>query len=191
MRKLVVFAAGLLTTPILGALSAWVYFGQGRFDIAATAPVSEGEERAAVFVRERSLARRAPKGSNPGPVNEETLAEGLVHYRANCLACHGAPGLPQPAIGQGLNPPAPNLALADTQGRTDGALFWITSHGFRMTGMPGFASTHEPEDVWKMVSFVRHLPKITDAERERLRAGLPRDDEEPPAHAPAGAGGVK
>ena len=88
-----------------------------------------------------------------------------------------------PAIGQGLNPPAPNLALSDTQSRTDGQLYWITSHGFRMTGMPGFAPTHEPQDVWKMVSFVRHLPKLTDEERERLRAGLPREDEEPVAHA--------
>jgi mono/diheme cytochrome c family protein len=183
MRKLFVYVAGLLTTPVLGALVAWVYFGQGRFDIAATSSVSEREERAAVFVRERSLARRAPKVRNPIPTTAETLAGGLLHYRANCLPCHGAPGLPQPAIGQGLNPPAPNLALSDTQSRTDGQLYWITSHGFRMTGMPGFAPTHEPKDVWKMVSFVRHLPKLTDEERERLRAGLPREDEEPEAHA--------
>ncbi len=183
MRKIFVYAAGLLTTPILGALGAWVYFARGRFDIAATAPASEWEERAAIFVRERSLAWRAPNERNPTPTTAETLAGGLIHYRANCLPCHGAPGLPQPAIGQGLNPSAPNLALSDTQSRTDGQLFWITSHGFRMTGMPGFATTHEPEDVWKIVSFVRHLPRLTDSERERLRAGLAREDDEPETHA--------
>ena len=58
MRKLLIYAAGLMTAPILGALGAWVYFGQGRFDIAATSSVSESEERAAVFVREKGLTKQ-------------------------------------------------------------------------------------------------------------------------------------
>jgi hypothetical protein len=98
-------------------------------------------------------------------VNEETLAEGLVHYRANCLPCHGAPGLPQPAIGQGLNPPAPNLALADTRRAERMGSCSITSHGLR----DGHARLRANARAGGRVKMVASLApsEVEDGERER------------------------
>jgi mono/diheme cytochrome c family protein len=85
--------------------------------------------------------------------------------------CHGAPGVEESEFGQGLNPPAPDLTLPVIQKMSDGELFWIVSNGIRMTGMPAFSPTHKPEEVWKIVSFVRHLPELTDEEQKALGAG--------------------
>jgi mono/diheme cytochrome c family protein len=38
-----------------------------------------------------------------------------------------------------------------------------------MTGMPAFGATHTDEEIWHIVTFVRHLTKITDAEKEALK----------------------
>ena len=101
------------------------------------------------------------------PPSPEALRTGLAHYRGMCVTCHGAPGVDASDIGVGLNPPAPDLTLAKVQARTDGELFWLVANGIRMTGMPGFGPTHENEEIWKIVAFLRHLPEIT-AEEEKL-----------------------
>ena len=108
------------------------------------------------------------------PAGPESWNEGLDHYRENCVVCHGAPGVDAGEIGEGLNPPAPDLTLPRIQARTDGELFWIVGNGIRTTGMPAFSPTHKPEQIWKIVAFVRHLPELSDAELESLRASAQR-----------------
>ena len=73
-------------------------------------------------------------------------------------------------IGEGLNPPAPDLTLPRVQGRPDGELFWIVSNGIRTTGMPAFGPTHKPEEIWKIVSLIRPLPELTAEEQKALKA---------------------
>jgi mono/diheme cytochrome c family protein len=52
----------------------------------------------------------------------------------------------------------------------DGELFWTIRQGVRMTGMPAFAPTHSDEEIWKIVTFIRHLPHLTPEEKEKLRS---------------------
>ena len=70
----------------------------------------------------------------------------------------------------GLNPPAPDLTLPEVQTKSDGELFWIVGNGIRMTGMPAFSLTHKPDEVWKIVAFIRHLPEISADEQKVLKA---------------------
>jgi mono/diheme cytochrome c family protein len=37
--------------------------------------------------------------------------------------------------------------------------------------MPAFSPTHSPEEIWKIVAFVRHLPKLSDTEAATLKKG--------------------
>ena len=72
------------------------------------------------------------------------------------------------AIGNGLYPKPPDLRAAATQDLTDGELFYIIENGVRFTGMPAFG-TGKPDpagekQVWQLVYFIRHLPRITPAE---------------------------
>jgi plastocyanin len=58
-----------------------------------------------------------------------------------------------------MYPPVPDLASPAVQRLSDGALFAVIQHGVRWTGMPAFASTHSDDEVWRLVSFVRHVPQ--------------------------------
>jgi len=40
-------------------------------------------------------------------------------------------------------------------------LFWIIKNGVKMTGMPAFQPTHQDEQIWDIVGFVRRLPQTS------------------------------
>lgn len=181
MRFLVGFLVGIMA---VGA-GVWIYLASGAFDTAATNPVGKMERKVATFALNRSIAKRATSEKNPFQLSPEVLKEGLDHYRENCVVCHGAPGVDVSEIGQGLNPPAPELTLPRIQRRPDGELFWIVSNGIRMTGMPAFKPTHKPEEIWKVVAFVRHLEEITADEQKALKAAT---EEAEHHHEEEGAG---
>jgi len=172
-----IFAGFFLATLIVGGV-----FATGSYNVAATAAPSKLETRLAAYALNRSVARRAPATKNPMPASPETWKAGLAHYRENCVVCHGAPGVDAGEIGEGLNPPAPDLTLPRVQARPDGELFWIVGNGIRTTGMPAFSPTHKPDELWKIVAFVRHLPELTNAEQKALKEAAvgPEHHEEAP-----------
>jgi mono/diheme cytochrome c family protein len=165
------FLAGLVTGFILLAAGAVVYVLSGQFDFSANRPPTAMEKRLAGLALDRSVARRASKQTNPFASQPEITYAALGHYKEMCVFCHGAPGIDASEAGEGLNPPAPDLTVAKTQGRTDGELFWILHNGIRMTGMPAFGPTHKDEELWKLVAFLRHLPSLTAEEQKALKGG--------------------
>ena len=52
---------------------------------------------------------------------------------------------------------------------SDGELFYIIKNGVRMTGMPAWGGEGDDADNWKLVHFIRHLPKITPGEIEEMK----------------------
>jgi mono/diheme cytochrome c family protein len=162
------FLSGLLSGFVLLALAAGFVIATGVFSVGATSPPGDLERKFAAFTVNRSVARRAPRGPNSTAPTAENRAVGLAHYRSMCVTCHGAPGVDPSEIGEGLNPPAPDLTLPKVQGRTDGELFWIVQNGLRMTGMPAFGPTHREDEIWKIVAFLRHLPELTPEEEKAL-----------------------
>ena len=170
------FLAGMITALVLLLVAAAAVVVTGAFDVAATKPPGALEKRLAGVALDRAVAKRAPDRKNPFAGNPEAVSRGLGEYREMCVMCHGAPGVDASEIGEGLNPPAPDLTLAKVQARTDGELFWIVSNGIRMTGMPAFGPTHKEETIWKIVTFLRHLPELSKEEEKALSAG---HEEEP------------
>ncbi|MGH7896881.1 MAG: c-type cytochrome [Candidatus Binatia bacterium] len=53
-------------------------------------------------------------------------------------------------------------------------------NGIRFTGMPAWGSDHAEEEWsdWKLVHFIRHLPKITKAELREMERLNPKTREE-------------
>ena len=83
-------------------------------------------------------------------------------------------------MGRGFFPKAPDMRAAATQDMTDGELFYVIEHGIRFTGMPAW-STGTPDgetSSWQLVHAIRHLPRLTAAEQERMEALVPRSPEE-------------
>jgi hypothetical protein len=68
------------------------------------------------------------------------------------------------------------LAVTLLTSLTDAELFYIIEHGVRFTGMPGWSTgTPEGEEAsWHLVNFIRHLPRLTDEERDAMNALTPR-----------------
>lgn len=104
---------------------------------------------------------------NPIPLTPDVLAEGREHFADHCAQCHGNDGRGQTEMGKNLYPRAPDMTLAATQKLSDGELFAIIRNGVRLTGMPGWGG--DDADNWKLVHFVRHMPKMTKEEIEAMK----------------------
>jgi mono/diheme cytochrome c family protein len=115
---------------------------------------------------------------NPVLVNQESVRNGMAHFADHCAQCHANDGTGA-EIGKDMFPPTPDLRASATQSLGDGELFYIVEHGVRFTGMPAFGTdTLEGEESsWHLVNFIRHLPKLTEAELEEMAGMNPR----PPA----------
>lgn len=164
------FLAGFLTCLILMAVGAAAVAYTGSFDVSASRPPGALEKRLAGFALDHSVARRAPAVANPQGKSPDAVRGGMAHYKEMCVFCHGAPGVDASEIGEGLNPPAPDLTLPRVQARSDGELFWIVQNGIRMSGMPSFGATHKDRQIWELVAFLRHLPELTPEEEKALAA---------------------
>ena len=163
------FIIGVIFGILLVALGGAAIVVTGAFNTAATVPPGRLEKQIAAYALDRSVSKRAREVKNPFPASAEVLREGLEEYRENCLVCHGAPGVDSGAIGVGLNPPPPDLTIPTVQARTDAQLHWLTSQGIRLTGMPAFGPTHSDEEIWKIVTFLRHLEALTPEEERFLK----------------------
>jgi mono/diheme cytochrome c family protein len=119
--------------------------------------------------RLRALAttREARRLTNPLQGTALELAEGRDHFADHCALCHGNTGDGKTAINEGLYPPAPDLRAEDTQALSDGELFDIIRNGVRFTGMPGWGGGED--ENWKLVLFIRHLPRLSPEEVKLMR----------------------
>ncbi len=129
-------------------------------------------------VRNVSLAAGASNLKNSLPDTPENIHEGLEHFADHCSFCHANDGSGDSEIGRNLYPKPPDLRQSPTQHLSDGSIYSIIANGVRLTGMP--ASDHDPDDNWRLVLFVRHLPNLTPAEKaemERLNPSSEHDEE--------------
>ena len=124
--------------------------------------------------RHLAIPHNARLAENPILDSADVQREARLHFADHCAICHANDGSGDTPIGSGLYPKPPDLRLASTQNLSDGELFWIIENGVRFTGMPAFSNGenhvnnggHAGElDSWKLVHFIRHLPRLTASER--------------------------
>jgi mono/diheme cytochrome c family protein len=166
------FLFGVLV-GIIGVFVAGYFIAMsGNISVAATnrGGINDKIDSFLNAVSDRSIEKHASKKTNPFAKDPAAAATGLLHYKENCLSCHGAKDIDGEELSKGLNPAPPMLDMKDIQNRSDGELFWIISNGIRATGMPAFSPTRKEDEIWKIVSFVRRLPKLTDEEVAKLKA---------------------
>ena len=130
----------------------------------------------------RALALPADAKSKTNPVQNapEVLAEARAHWADHCFTCHANDGSGETAQGRQMYPPAPDMRLPATQNLTDGELFYIIQNGIRLSGMPawGSGSARDEEDSWKLVHFIRHLPRLTTEEKKQMEKLNPKSPDE-------------
>jgi mono/diheme cytochrome c family protein len=131
-------------------------------------------------VRGMAIRTRVRGVSDPVPVTDATIMEGMEHFADHCAVCHANDGSGNTEMGRGLYPRAPDMRLPATQNLSDAELFYIIENGVRLTGMPGWSTgTKEGEtSSWHLVHFIRHLPKLTAAEVEHMEELNPKSPQE-------------
>ncbi len=162
------FVLGLVLGFVLTVGVPLLLLTMGTFNVAATEEPGAVEMKIVPWLRDRSIHKRAAEQSNPFAQGPTVLPVGMAFYRQSCVMCHGAPDVDVAAFAEGLNPAPPLLEDKEIQSLSDGEIYWVIKSGIRMTGMPAFDDTYEREEMWKIVAYVRHLPKITEEEKEYL-----------------------
>ena len=145
----------------VAAIAATGFAYSGLYDVSASSPHS-GLVDWFLSTTSRASVNRHAEGVQVPDLDDATALAGVSDFDAMCTGCHGAPGQEPEAIGQGLNPLAPDLAEAATE-LTPAELFWVTKHGIKMTGMPAWGATHDDDALWPVVAFMTTLPEL-DAE---------------------------
>jgi mono/diheme cytochrome c family protein len=141
---------------------------------------------AAVARRIRSLAIPSDASRRFNPLAKDASAwfEGGKDFQDHCAVCHGEDGAGKSEIGRNLYPKAPDMRQPATQELSDGELYFVIMNGVRYTGMPSWESEHSPEETWKLVSFIRRMPRLTPEELERITAEQPTGAQEPGSEHP-------
>ena len=118
--------------------------------------------------------------ANPLPLNAELLKDARAHFADHCAICHSNDGSGQTPIGKNVYPKAPDLRLTDTQSMSDGELFWVIHNGIRFTAMPAWGSGDPEKDLdsWKLVHFIRHLPRVSQEELDEMKTLNPKTEKE-------------
>lgn len=174
--KVTVAVAGIGLAAV--AISGWLVIGRG---------FSAREEPTAVeaFIARRLRSVATPRSArdlkNPVAASDEVVSEAMSHFADHCASCHANDGGGNTPIGAGLYPKPPDMRQVETQNLSDGELYYIILNGIRFTGMPAFGkeSAGQPDlDSWKLVHFIRRLPKLTEQELEAMKSMNPKSPHE-------------
>ena len=142
------------------------------------------ERYVAPRLRRLAIPASARDRRNPLPASPDVVNEGRDHFADHCAICHANDGSGDCEIGHGLYPKPPDMRKDGTQSLSDGELFYIIQNGVRFTGMPAWGSdpeaheehgeSHDEDDTWECVQFIRHLPKIARAELDEMERLNPK-----------------
>ena len=162
------------------ALGGWMGYQSFTTGFSAKAEPNRLEVFMARLVRYLAIPLEHRNRANPVPMTPEVLQEGLVHFADHCATCHANDGSGQTPIGKNVYPKALDLRESATQLMSDGELFWVIRNGIRFTAMPAWANGEPDQDIdsWKLVHFIRYLPKLSPDELERMKSLNPKTKRE-------------
>lgn len=122
-------------------------------------PPGKAESSAAWWIK-RHVTVGSAKDVNPVQATAANIEDGKQTFESYCSVCHGLDGqntgVPFAVL---ISPPVPSLADAHVQAYTDGQLKWIIENGIYPSGMPPSKGVFSDDDIWRMVLYIRHLPK--------------------------------
>jgi mono/diheme cytochrome c family protein len=162
----------VMVAVVLSGLAAGLAIYARSHGFSARPEPSFMEALLARRVRTFAIPSSARDAKNPVPSSAGALSEAMEHFADHCAICHANDGSGDTPTGKGLYPRPPDMRSEPTQSLSDGEIYWVIHNGVRFTGMPAFGDEKagmSDEDSWKLVHFIRHLPKITDEEIQAMK----------------------
>lgn len=153
------FILGILVTIAAIVLGGLFAAETGRVDMRADHPPTETERHFAGGAMDASVDRHAPKLTNPLQPSNESLVDGATIYLDHCALCHGDPARPKSLLADAFNPPPPQF-MTDAADMPDYQNYYITMHGIRWTGMPGWKNVLKDQEIWQVVTFLSHMNNL-------------------------------
>lgn len=153
------FIAGVVVALLLVGGGAYLVIYRGLFPVGADNPPGTLERRLAHAATEAYLAKNAPKQENLFQPTSGNLIVGAREYEEHCAVCHGGAAARISPLQRKFSPPVPQLV--DRVPRDpDAEFWWITKHGFRMTGMPAWDGILTDDEIWQVVTFIKNSDKL-------------------------------
>lgn len=116
---------------------------------------------------------------NPVAATPDVLRDGMEHWADHCATCHANNGSGDTMYGKTLYPRPPDMRSKPTQDMSDGELYYTIQNGIMLSGMPAFGEPGDNDlDSWKLVTFIRHLPSMSQAEISEMEKMNPKSPDE-------------
>jgi mono/diheme cytochrome c family protein len=116
---------------------------------------------------------------NPVDCSPQVFEEASAHWADHCATCHANNGAGDSMLGKTMYPRPPDMRLPATQNQSDGELYYTINSGVRLTGMPAFGNPGDNDTAsWKLICFIRRIPKLTPEEIDGLKALNPKTPED-------------
>jgi mono/diheme cytochrome c family protein len=141
-------------------IAGFGFIVSGIYDVGADHPHGAVTQWMLGTTRVRSVAAHSNGMTVPALDDANLVVMGAEHYAEMCAVCHLAPGTEESELRRGLYPKPPNL-VEHGRDLSPPETFWIIKHGFKMTGMPAWGTTHDDHSIWALVAFLRKLPQLT------------------------------
>ena len=120
----------------------------------------------------RKISVRGKSESNPLAASAETIQAGQENFSHYCVVCHGLDGQNTGVpFADRMSPPVPPLNSPEVQRYTDGQLKWVIDNGIFPSGMPASKGILSDEEIWQIVTFIRHLPPKGSLGEPRVYSG--------------------
>jgi mono/diheme cytochrome c family protein len=171
MGKTVVVGLFLLAIAGICAVAGLAYLTMSAKGFSARSQPTILEAKVAKCARALAMPHSAKTMKNPIPASAEVFSESRTHFADHCALCHANNGSGKTMFGAGLYPKPPDLRAEDTQRMSDGEIYYVIENGIRLSGMPAFGGKDSADASWKLVDFIRHLPRLSaqeELEMERL-----------------------
>jgi mono/diheme cytochrome c family protein len=161
------FFYGIIFTLVVLFLSATVVSKMGYLNFSADSPLPQFEKHIAMEAMDASTERHAPDTKNPVAATEQNLVEGAKLYMNHCAGCHGIPSNADSQFGRSFYPPVPQF-FSDAPDMPDNQNFYITKHGIRWTGMPGWSKSLSDRQIWTVTTFLANIEKLPATAKKEL-----------------------
>ena len=168
-RKVVLLAAGATVLIFIGVAAGFVSSLSGAYSTTATTQHFRLTHRL-LDAGLRYSVRSATRDIEVPALDRQGMVEqGAACYVKYCVQCHGAPGASLAAEGRGMSPISGNLAQSAREWPPEW-LYYVTSKGVRMSGMPAWEYRISESGLWSTVALSESDAVQTRAAYERFAA---------------------
>jgi mono/diheme cytochrome c family protein len=174
-HKALFIGIGAVALMLIGGVAAAVILLSGAYSTSATKQHFRITYRILELGLEYSVNAAASDLPIPRVDEKTALLIGNACYRANCVQCHGAPGVARENLGRGQLPSASSLSQSAREWPAQN-LFFVTKKGIRMSGMPAWEFRISDEGIWSTVVFMKRMAFMTREEYAQFDAANPNTD---------------